>query len=108
MPPGNNSYEEFLRNVTPQALGLAACSANLNRSAYSRLQGKRKKDENDEVRKLSADYKLTKVGDVFFDVTGTFKLTIRDKTSNTSVLTIECTFQSHFHGTAPISEEWAR
>ncbi len=103
--PNNKSYEQFLHDLKLLALGLNRSLCDLDRAAYyDRIDERRR----NATANISATYRLVEVGDSFFDATATFTLKVQDEKTQTVPLTIECVFETHFHGKQPIDKALAK
>jgi preprotein translocase subunit SecB len=98
----STDYASFLRGIKLIGLGLAECSATIDRAAYFD-SGKK-----NNTRTISAEYKLGQLEKEFFDVTARFTLTVEDKMKPPKALAVECIFDAHFHcSTSDVSRERA-
>ena len=84
-------------------LGLRSSSLSLDRKAFSGLRR-----GQSPARKLIQEYRLVKIGKQYFDAAGRFNLTIGNESEAHPPLLIECVFEVHVHGQAPINEEFAK
>lgn len=97
---GEAKYDEFLRRVELISVGLRRCSASLDRPRLIALYA-----ENKAPRRTLADtYKVTDIGENYFEAAGSFVVHLRESNASTPVLTVECEFEAHLHGPEPISE----
>ena len=99
----NKGYEAFLRNLKLFGLALTNSSCEVDRPTYFRLR-----DKKVAVRSVAANYELVRVEREFFNAVAKFKLTVDDKNRKERALTIQCTFQTHFHGKEPIDRTFAK
>jgi preprotein translocase subunit SecB len=65
---------------------------------------KRKKDRK---RVIDGDYRLDGVAETYFDVSATVNVAVRDKKDESTALSIECTYEGHFHGVPPVQRDLA-
>jgi hypothetical protein len=103
LKPADSAYEDFLRSVKPVALGLVECSSRVDREALGRLTIKK----DNSVRIISTEYKLAAAEAGYFDATGKFSLAIAEGTKSAPALTIQCTYETHFHCRAPVQKNLA-
>jgi len=95
------SYENFLRSVRLVAIGLRDCRCSLVRRDYVLVL----KERESGLTRINAEYKLTDVGPTNFDACGSFSLDIEHRRSKKQVLSVNCSFETHFHADfAPGSE----
>ncbi len=99
----DRTYEQFLKSVKPIALGLTGSASQLDREAYGRLMSQKER----AVRVISTEYKLLEAESGYFDGSGKFSLAVADGKKSTPALTIECTYETHFHCKAPVARELA-
>jgi len=85
-------YTEFLRDIQLIALGLASCSAKLDRDLYFDVVS-----QKSNTRTISSSYELKDVQKEFFDVAARFSLQVQDKMKTSTPLLVECAFMAHFH-----------
>ena len=95
----DSSYLSFLQGLGSVIIGLKRCSADLDRTRYYELMDKRKKDRK---RVIDGDYRLDKVTETYFDVSATVSVAVRDRKDDSNALSIECTYEGHFHGEPPV------
>ncbi len=103
LKPSDAAYEQFLRNVKPVAMGLVECSSRLDREALGQMAARK----NSGVRVISTEYQLAAAEGGYFDAIGKFSLAVAEKPKATPALTIQCTYETHFHCKAPIEKNLA-
>jgi preprotein translocase subunit SecB len=86
------------------AMGIHSCSCKLDRPKYMRM---RNRDDDSEIRHVSATAKLEDHGDFYFDGSVMYELLVRDKKSGLEPLKLECTYEAHFHGPKSIPRDEA-
>jgi len=101
--PDDGRYEKFLADLRLSTLSLISSSSKLDRPLYFDVY----RQPRGAVRDVTATYELTNVADDFFDAMANFRLTIRGRKKEESVLAIDCAFEAHFHGANPMPRELA-
>jgi preprotein translocase subunit SecB len=85
-------------------MGMDSCSARLDRYPYYDLF-----EKQEQVRRISADYKVARAHENCFDAQAIFRLDITDKSGKKFPLSVECTFRAHFHVKENrVNEDFAR
>jgi hypothetical protein len=96
----DGSYEQFLRGIDLVSVGLKGCSAFLDRSGLHSLYSETKRP----LRSFKGAYKVTQMGEGFFEASGLFIVTVRESPDAKPVLSVECEFEAHLHGIEPIAK----
>jgi preprotein translocase subunit SecB len=95
-------YEQFLRGLSLIWVGLRGCSSSLDRAGLFKLFLEKKSP----ARTFEGTYNVTEVGTAHFEGSGSFIVTIRETLNADPVLSVECVFEAHFHGTKPLPQEF--
>jgi hypothetical protein len=99
----DSKYEQFLKSVKPVALGLTSSFSRLDRESYARLMSQKDR----AISIISTEYKLLVAESDYFDASGKFSLSVSEGKKSISALTIECSYEAHFHCKAPVARELA-
>jgi preprotein translocase subunit SecB len=97
------SYEEFVRGLRPVIVGLIQSSCKIDPALYWNLRRKQPR----ATHNLEAKYNVKGDEPDCFDIQADFRLAIKDPKKNTVALSIECTFETHFHMDGAIRREHA-
>lgn len=100
MSEGDSNYEQFLSGLRLISIGLKSCSASLDREGLFKLFDRK----DGPPRTFRDSYKVTLMGEGFFEASGTFMVKVQELTEVKPVLLVECEFEAHLHGPAPISK----
>jgi len=101
-PNTTDEYARFVRNLQLIAIGLDGASSRLERSVYVRMRSKK----DGAKRQITAEYQIAKLEDDHFDLTANFVVSMTDKESGATPLSIKCDFACHFHGKKPLKREF--
>ncbi|HTB10192.1 MAG TPA: hypothetical protein VK752_01405 [Bryobacteraceae bacterium] len=104
MPENDHKYEKFLEGLTLVNVGMKACSAFLDRDSFYELFSEKK---GGPTRAFKDTYKIAKLGQNFFEAVGHFVVTVTEELNGKPTLSVECEFEAHIHGTAPIPKPFA-
>ncbi len=97
------SYEDFLHGLQLIDLSLKSCSAFVDSGG---LFGMLSKDKS-PVRAFRNEYKLTKIGQKYFEAEGQFTVTESANPDSAPPLKMEFVFEVHMHATASVWKEGA-
>src|SRR5258708_39030137 len=99
----NEAYERFLRGLALISIGLKGCSASLDRTRLHELYS----DKGNGIKRTFTDtYKVTEVGEGYFEAAGAFGVTIQSRTAAPPPLSVNCEFEAHLHATKPIPKDF--
>jgi Preprotein translocase subunit SecB len=104
LPENDHKYEKFLEGLTLVNVGMKACSAFLDRDSFYELFSEKK---GGPTRAFKDTYKITKLGNNFFEAVGHFVVTVTEELNGKPTLSVECEFEAHIHGPAPIPKPFA-
>ena len=93
LPESDGQYDMFLKGLDLISVGLRKCSASLDRAGLSELWEKQKAQ-----RGFEDTYRVTRIGDGFFEAAGSFVVTVRETPKSNPVTIVECEFEAHLHG----------
>ncbi len=93
--PNTIKYETFLDSLELIAIGIKACSCNLDRLGYMQFRQNTKRP----VRILEEEAKVTSLKDNHFDAEIRFSIRLASESQATpdASLSVECIFEAHFH-----------
>jgi preprotein translocase subunit SecB len=104
LPENDHKYEEFLEGLNLVHMGLKSCAASLEREGFYELFSEKKEGPR---RTISDTYKVTKLGKNFFEASGRVVVTVTGSRDAKPVISVECEFEAHIHGAAPIPKDFA-
>jgi hypothetical protein len=96
-PPYDKEYGEFVQGLDLVGLALKSCRCDLDRSAYFGLP--------ENLTSFTHKYRLTLFTETTFDAEGNFELSVSESEDIAPPLRMECVFEVHFHGKAPLRRE---
>lgn len=99
----NKAFQKFTGQVELIGLGVNNASCVLDRSRYASLRDKK----DSTVRQIKTTFSVDKLGTNYFEGSVKFTLSVQDRTEESNLLGIQCTFGTHFHFPEPIEREFA-
>ena len=94
-----DGYEAFLENVGLINIGLKSCTVSLDRTGLFNAMALKEKAR----RVVNDKYRVTETGKGFFELAGSFSVTISKSGEAPPPLSIECEFEARFHAKSPVT-----
>jgi hypothetical protein len=93
----DSAYDAFVEGLDLIGLALKSCRCDLDRGAFFSI--------DEPVKAFVHKYRLTELSGNSFDAEGYFELSISEAKDKAPAVKMECIYETHFHGEAPILRE---
>jgi hypothetical protein len=96
-PQYDSAYDAFVQGLDLIGLALKSSRCDLDRRAFFSIE--------EPVKAFVHKYRLTELAENSFDAEGYFELSISESKDKAPAVKMECIYETHFHGEAPIRRE---